>query len=62
VSGAKIRDAAADLNAAMVKQHKKLVDKLNEGTKPEDEDIQTIVELAKKIAHTFAPSKKKAEE
>jgi F-type H+-transporting ATPase subunit alpha len=62
VPAPKIKEAASDLYSASVKAHKKLIAKLNEGTKPEDEDIALIVEEAKKVARSFTPEKSKHEE
>lgn len=59
VPAPKIRSAAADLYSTVAKSNKKLIAKLNEGTKPEDEEIQQIIEAAKKVAHTFTPVKAK---
>ena len=58
----KIKEAADDLYVVVAKDHAKLVATLNEGTKPEDEIISTIIEEAKKVAHSFAPAKSKHEE
>ena len=62
VPASKIKEAAADLYSAFAKSHAKLVTKLNEGTKLEDEEMILVIDEAKKIAHSFAPAKPKQEE
>lgn len=58
----KIRAAAADSYAAVAKNHKKLIDKLNEGTKAEDDEVAKIVAEAKTIAKSFTVAKKDKKE
>ncbi len=62
VPAEKVHDAATDLSAVIAKNYKKLETKLNHGTKPEDEDIKTIMDEAKKVARSFAPAKKPKQE
>lgn len=59
VPAPKIREAAADLYGTLAKNDKKLIAKLNEGTKPEESELKQIIETAKKLAHSFAPAKAK---
>jgi len=61
VPAEKIREAAADTYAAVVKSHKKLVDSLNNGVKAEEDEIKQIIDEAKKIAPSFATTKAKKE-
>ncbi len=58
----KIRAAAADSYASVAKNHKKLIDKLNEGTKAEDDEIAKIVAEAKAAAKSFTVAKKDKKE
>jgi len=48
-----VEQAVRDLLARMKKHHEALVKKLDEGTKPEDGEVKTIVEEAQKVAATF---------
>ncbi|HEY2004060.1 MAG TPA: F0F1 ATP synthase subunit alpha [Candidatus Saccharimonadia bacterium] len=48
-----VEQAVRDLLTRMKKHHEALVKKLDEGTKPSDDEVKTIVEEAKKVADTF---------
>ena len=48
-----VEQAVHDLLARMNKHHEALVKKLEEGTKPEDAEVKTIVDEAQKVAATF---------
>jgi F-type H+-transporting ATPase subunit alpha len=53
----KVRDAANALFAELKRSHKKLIDHLNEGDKPDDKTKQTILDAAKKIAKDYEEEK-----
>ncbi len=50
---AKVRDAAAALLAELKHSHRKAMDTLNEGGKPDDKMKETIISVAKKIAKEY---------
>jgi F-type H+-transporting ATPase subunit alpha len=58
----KIRAAAADTYQAVADKYKKLVTKLNDGTKAEDDEIAQIVDAGKLVAKSFAAPKKEKKE
>lgn len=62
VPAEKIRAAAADAYQAVTDKYKKLIAKLNEGTKAEEDEIKQIVEAAKTVAKSFAATKKEKKE
>jgi F-type H+-transporting ATPase subunit alpha len=51
--GDEVASALVTLLAKLKKDHSKLIDKLNAGTKPEEADTKIIVDAATKIAHTY---------
>ncbi len=59
---AKIKAAQAELVSAIEHGHKKIIESLNKGEKPSDEIVETIVKAAGKVAHSYAPKAKKADE
>ena len=52
-----VEQAVHDLTTRMKKHHEALTKKLEEGTKPEEAEVKTILDEAQKVAATF----KKAE-
>lgn len=58
VPAEKIRAAAADTYQAFVDKHAKLVEKLNSGTKLEDDEMTKLVETAKTTAKSFVATRK----
>jgi F-type H+-transporting ATPase subunit alpha len=53
LTGDEVETALRTLLTTIKKDHSKLVDRLNAGTKPSDDDVETIVSAAKKIAATY---------
>lgn len=53
----KVRAAASAMFAELSRHHKKLIDKLNEGDKPDDKMRESILTVAKKIAKEYEESK-----
>ncbi len=53
VPAGNVEQAVRELIAAMKKSQAKLVDKLNEGTKPTEDETETILKAAEHIAKTF---------
>lgn len=53
----KVHDANNKLYADLKQHHKKLIDTLNEGGKPDDKTKETILEAAKKIAKDYEEDK-----
>jgi hypothetical protein len=51
-----VEQAVRNLVAKMNTAHPQIVASLNEGTKPEEADVKTIVDEAKHIADTFKGS------
>jgi F-type H+-transporting ATPase subunit alpha len=49
----KVREAAAEVYGRVLKDHKKLVEGFNKGEKPDEAVVKTVLEEAKKVAHTF---------
>ena len=49
----KIKEAAAELYGRIAKDHKKLVEGFNAGDKPDEKIVKTVLDEAKKVAHTF---------
>lgn len=60
VPTAKIKDAQAELLSALDKDHHKVMAELDKGGKPEEATQKTILDVAKKVAHSFASTKKAA--
>lgn len=54
-----VKKTAAALLAELRRSHKKTMDKLNEGDKPDDKTKETILNVAKKIAKEFEDKKDK---
>ena len=57
----KVKAAQAELISTLEKDHKKLVDSLNEGGKPEDKTVDQIVKVAETVAHSYKPKPKAKE-
>lgn len=57
VSNNNVENAVQQVVAAVKKSHNAIYEKLNEGTKPEDDEIAKIVAEAEKVAKTFAAEK-----
>jgi F-type H+-transporting ATPase subunit alpha len=55
----KIKDAQAELIAAIEADHKDLVKTLNKGDKPTEDMEKTILDVAKKVAKSYATAAKK---
>jgi F-type H+-transporting ATPase subunit alpha len=53
----KIKDAEAALFRELKSKHAKLVDKINSGNKPADEDAEAVLKAAKQIAESYKPEK-----
>jgi F-type H+-transporting ATPase subunit alpha len=49
----KVAAAVADLLSRMKQHHAKLMDGLNEGSKPSDETVNQVVDVAKEVAKSF---------
>jgi F-type H+-transporting ATPase subunit alpha len=58
----KVKDAQAQLITAIESDHEDVVKALNTGDKPTDEVVDTILKVAKKIAHGFGAEKTKVTE
>lgn len=54
----KMKDAQADLIAAMETEHKDVVKTLNTGAKPEEELEKKVLKVAERIAHSYASTAK----
>ncbi len=52
-----VQAAAAALVTKLKKTHKPLFDSLNEGTKPSDESVKTVLEVAREVAKTYKKDK-----
>ncbi len=57
-----IKHAQAALLSELHKQHRKAMDKLNEGGKPDDKTKDTILKAAKTVAKDYAPKAEKAKD
>jgi F-type H+-transporting ATPase subunit alpha len=60
IASADVQEAMHTLIARLKKAHPKLIDGLNEGSKPKDEVIETVLETAKDVAKTYVQDQKKA--
>ena len=56
VPSEKIKEAQSELFHRMEADHKKIIESLNKGDKPEDDVLKTVLDEAKKVSHTFANS------
>ncbi len=53
----KMKEAQAELIAALDGEHRKVMDALNKGDKPTEEAEKTILKVAEKVAHSFTGHK-----
>jgi F-type H+-transporting ATPase subunit alpha len=53
-----IRKASDALLAELKRSHKKMIEKLNEGGKPDEKTVKTILDVAKKVAKEFEAKEK----
>jgi F-type H+-transporting ATPase subunit alpha len=60
IASTDVQEAMHTLIARLKKAHPKLIDGLNEGSKPKDEVIETVLETAKDVAKTYVQDQKKA--
>lgn len=58
----KVKDAQAELIAALGTEHAKVMSELNKGDKPSEEAQKTVVAVAEKIARSYGAKKTKAKE
>ncbi len=57
----KIKAAQAELISSVESDHKKVIESLNKGEKPNDEVTAIILKTAEKIAHSYTPKAKKTD-